>query len=353
MTANHKKKSSGKKKGHKSPRAAVIISACAAGLLIIGIALWAAFLSGKAPSSAEIKIPAGATHEMLRDSIAGHLGKSYADKVTRLMKMRGTDLGTRHGAYLIEAGMSPLDAMRRLTGGPQNPLTITINGFRMLPVLEQKVAARFDFSPEALDAVLADEETMRKFNLKPESAMAIFLNDSYDFYWCASPRDVVEKIGAHYNEVWTPQRKAKAKALGVEPADIMIVASIVDEETNALEEKGTIGRLYLNRLHKGMRLEADPTVRYAGGDFTVKRVRNPKSIESPYNTYLHAGLPPGPIRTTSVETIDAILDSTPHDYLFMCAKEDFSGRHNFATTYAEHQVNARRWKRELDRRGIY
>lgn len=102
-----------------------------------------------------------------------------------------------------------------------------------------------------------------------------------------------------------------------------------------------------------MRLEADPTVRFAGGDFTVKRVRNPKSVDSPYNTYIHAGLPPGPIRTTSVETVDAVLDSQPHDYIFMCAKEDFSGRHNFAVTYAEHQANARRYKRELDRRGIY
>ncbi|MDE6342297.1 MAG: endolytic transglycosylase MltG [Muribaculaceae bacterium] len=352
MTSN-RKKSSGRKKSRKSPRTAVIIAACAGGLLIIALALWMALLSGKAPSSAEIKIPACATHDMLRDSIARYLGKGYADKVTRLVKMRGTDLSARHGAYLIEAGMSPIDAMRRLTGGPQNPLTITINGFRMLPVLEQKVAARFDFPPESLDSVLADEELMRRFNLTPERALALFLNDSYDFYWSASPREVVEKIGAHYNEIWTPQRKAKAKALGVEPSDIMIVASIVDEETNALEEKGTVGRLYLNRLHKGMRLEADPTVRYAGGDFTVKRVRNPRDIQSPYNTYIHAGLPPGPIRTTSVETIDAILDSTPHDYIFMCAKEDFSGRHNFASTYAEHQVNARRYKRELDRRGIY
>lgn len=350
MTTNKRRR---KKKGRMKPGPAVYVSVAACALVIICLALWLVLLSGKAPSSAEIKIPSGATHEMLHDSIARYLGKGYADKVTRLVKMRGTDLGSRHGAYLVEAGMSPLDAMRRLTGGPQNPLTITINGFRMLPVLEQKVAARFDFSPEALDSVLTDEETMMRFNLKPQSAMAVFLNDSYDFYWSASPREVVEKIGAHYNDIWTPQRKAKAKALGVEPADIMIIASIVDEETNALSEKGTVGRLYINRLHKGMRLEADPTVRYAGGDFTVKRVRNPRDIDSPYNTYIHAGLPPGPIRTTSVETIDAILDSAPHDYLFMCAKEDFSGKHNFASTYQEHLVNARRYKRELDRRGIY
>lgn len=315
--------------------------------------IYGLLLSGQAPSSAIVRIPAAASNEQLQDSIAKYLGDSYAKKVTRLVSIRGTNLNSRHGAYLIEAGMSPISAMRRITSGPQEPLTITINGFRLLPVLEEKVAARFDFSQDALANVLTDSSILEQYGLTPEQALALFINDSYDFFWSVSPEDVVRKIGAHYLEVWTPERRAKAAALGLSPTDVMIVASIVDEETNAKEEKGTVGRLYINRLKKGMRLEADPTVRFAGGDFTVKRVRNPKSIDSPYNTYLHAGLPPGPIRTTSVETIDAILDSQPHDYIFMCAKEDFSGRHNFAVTYAEHQANARRYKRELDRRGIY
>ncbi|MDE6649221.1 MAG: endolytic transglycosylase MltG [Muribaculaceae bacterium] len=323
------------------------------GLFVIAlVGIYLMLLSGQAPSGAVIKIPSAATSEQLHDSISKYLGESYAKKVSRLVALRGTDLNSRHGAYLIEAGMSPLDAMRRLTGGPQEPLTITINGFRLLPVLEEKVAARFDFSQDDLAGVLADSTVVKPYGLTPEQALALFFNDSYDFYWSASPEDVIEKIGSHYLDVWTPERKAKAEALGLTPAEVMIVASIVDEETNAKEEKGTIGRLYINRLKKGMRLEADPTVRFAGGDFTIKRVRNPKSVESPYNTYIHAGLPPGPIRTTSVETIDAILDSQPHDFIFMCAKEDFSGRHNFAVTYAEHQANARRYKRELDRRGI-
>ena len=334
----------------KKKVAAIVVVVCFA---VAGLAVWLMLFAGKAPSSAIVRIPSEASKEQLRDSISKYLGEPYAKKVSRLVGLRGTDLRSRHGAYLIEAGMSPLDAARRLTSGPQEPLTITINGFRLLPVLEEKVAARFDFTQDSIASVLADAGTLKEYGLTPEQALSLFINDSYQFFWNASPAEVVKKVGAHYDEVWTSERKAKAKALGLSPADVMTLASIVDEESSKLDEKGAIGRLYINRLQRGMKLQADPTVRYAGGDFSVKRIKNPNSVESSYNTYIHMGLPPGPIRTTSVETIDAILDSKPHDYIYMCAKEDFSGYHNFASTYAEHQANARRYKRELDRRGIY
>ena len=355
MTDNRKKNirkpaADKEKKTRKRRIAAIAVALC---FVAAGIAVWLTLFAGMAPSSAIVRVPSDGSKEQLRDSVAKYLGEPYAKKVSRLVGLRGTDLRSRHGAYLIEAGMSPLDAARRLTSGPQEPLTITINGFRLLPVLEEKVAARFDFTPDSIAAVLADAGTLKDYGLTPEQAMSLFINDSYQFFWNASPAEVVKKVGAHYLDVWTPERKAKAEALGLTPADVMTLASIVDEESSKTDEKGAIGRLYINRLQRGMKLQADPTVRYAGGDFTIKRVKNPNSIESPYNTYIHAGLPPGPIRTTSVATIDAILDSKPHDFIYMCAKEDFSGYHNFAATYAEHQANARRYKRELDRRGIY
>lgn len=325
-------------------------------LLLIAtcFATYFALFSGSASTKAIIRIPSGASQLNVRDSLAHYLGDGYADKVMRLADLRGVDLSSRHGAYLIETGESPLAAMRRLTGGAQHPLTITINGFRLLSVLEEKVSNRFDFSASEFAGILADEKILEPYGLTPDQALALFINDSYEFYWSATPTDVVKKIGAHYLDVWNQKRRDKAEALGISPADVMIIASIVDEETNAVEEKGIIGRLYINRLRIGMPLQACPTVKYAVGDFSMKRITNKAmEIDSPYNTYKRNGLPPGPIRTVSVETIDAILDSTPNDYLYMCAKEDFSGRHNFATNYNEHQSNARRYQRELNRRGIY
>lgn len=348
----HNKPRTSKGKSPHTKRLAIVISIVAV-VAAATFAMMYFLLSGISPSSAVVRIPANASNAQLRDSISKYLGDGYAKKVARLVGLRGTDLNQRHGAYLIEAGMSPFTAMRRLTSGPQQPLTITINGFRLLPVLEEKVASRFDFTQDSLASALSDPTLLREYGLTPDQSLALFINDSYEFYWDASPVDVVKKIGAHYNDTWTPERKAKAEAIGLTPADVMILASIVDEESNKLDEKGTIGRLYINRLKRGMKLEADPTVRYAGGDFSIKRIVKPREVPGAYNTYLHLGLPPGPIRTTSVETIDAILDSRPHDYIFMCAKEDFSGYHNFASTYSEHQANARRYKRELDRRGIY
>lgn len=347
---NRVRKNSGKKKNRKN-----IITAVAIGVMaVVALFVWIFMFSGKTPSSALIKIPSNATPALLQDSIAKYLGDSYASKVTRLVRLRGTDLALRHGAYLVEAGWSPLDAMRRLTGGPQYPLTVTINGFRQRQVLEDKIAAKFDFTPDSLASVMADAVLLEKYGLNPQQSMSLFLNDSYDFFWSVSPDQIIAKVGSHYLDVWNKSRRDKAAALGLTPAEVMTLASIVDEETNAKEEKGIIGRLYVNRLKIGMPLQADPTVRFACGDFSVKRITlKMTKTDHPYNTYKYKGLPPGPIRTTSVETIDAILDSQPNDYIYMCAKEDFSGRHNFAKTYAEHEANARRYKRELDRRGIF
>ncbi|MDE6007603.1 MAG: endolytic transglycosylase MltG, partial [Muribaculaceae bacterium] len=212
---------------------------------------------------------------------------------------------------------------------------------------------RLDFSAEEFMETVADESLMEEYGLDPEQALSLFIDDSYQVYWSGTPRDLIKKVGAHYKEVWNEERRKKAEDLGLTPADVMTICSIVDEETNKIDEKGTVGRLYINRLQSGMKLQADPTVRYAVGDFTIKRVTGTHlKTESPFNTYLHAGVPPGPIRTTSVATIDAVLNSEPHDYIYMCAKEDFSGYHNFAATYSEHLDNARRYQKALDELGI-
>ena len=194
---------------------------------------------------------------------------------------------------------------------------------------------------------------LSNYDLTPENSLALFLDDTYEVYWSTSAKSVLDKIGENYLRFWTQERRQKASALGRTPAEMSILASITDEESNAAEEKGTIGRLYNNRLQKGMRLQSDPTVRFAVNDFTIRRVKGEHlKINSPYNTYKISGLPPGPIRTTGAKTIDLILNSEPNDYIYMCAKEDFSGRHNFAKDYAEHSANAMRYRKALDARGI-
>lgn len=321
-------------------------------IIIIMVSIYPAIMTG-APRTAYIRIPAGATEKNVADSLEKYFGHDFASTTMKLIGLRHTDFTKRHGAYEITEGSNPLSAMRKLTSGAQTPIRITVNGFRSLDLLTSRISAKMDFTADSLRAVVSDPDVLRDYGLTPENALALFADDSYDFFWNASPEKVVRKIGDNYLKIWNAERTRKAALLGLTPAQVTTLASIVDEETNNAAEKGTVGRLYINRLNKGMRLQADPTVRFAVGDFTIRRVTGKYlGVESPYNTYRHAGLPPGPIRTTSAATIDAILDSKPNDYIYMCAKEDFSGSHNFSVTFEEHQRNAARYQSALDRRGI-
>lgn len=330
----------------------VVVFLCVA-LLVALVLFCLPLLIKKAAHDALIKIPRGASREMVSDSIAKYLDDDYAASVMRVAKLRGSDYGERHGAYLISEGMSPLQAEHRLSHGAQHPITVTVNNSKTLDKLAARVAAKLDFTPEEFKKAITDPKLLSQFNLTSDQAIALFLEDSYDVYWSASPQSVIDKVSDHYASVWNEERLKKAEALGLTPAEIMTVCSIVDEETNKLAEKGDIGRLYINRVKQGMKLQADPTVKFAVGDFSIRRILSGHlKTDSPYNTYRNKGLPPGPIRTTSVATIDAVLNSQQHDYLYMCAKEDFSGYHNFAATYKEHTANARKYQQALNRRGI-
>lgn len=300
-----------------------------------------------------IKIPTGATEQTVSDTLSRYYGKSFAKNVIRLTRLQGTDWTKRHGAYTIERGTNALGTARRLARGAQTPVRITVNGFRNLDLLIDRISSKLDFPADSLRKALVDPSTLAPYGLTPPQALALFVDNTYEVYWTNTPREVIDKIGKNYLSLWNDARRGKARLLGLNPAQVMTICSIVDEETNKIEEKGTVGRLYVNRLQKGMKLQADPTVRFAIGDFTIRRVRNEHlHFDSPYNTYLHAGLPPGPIRTTGQETIDALLDSTPNNYLYMCAKDDFSGFHSFADTFSEHSRNALRYRKALDKRGI-
>ena len=324
-------------------------------LLLGGIILLYIFLptvANKSQNQAIIKIPAHATKEMVRDSLAKYLGDKYADNVLTMSKLRRSAIN-RHGAFKIDSGMTPYKAERRLAIGKQEPVKIIVNNARGVDIISDRISSRLDFTSDSLQNHLKDSTYLAQYGLKPQQALALFIDDTYEVFWNASPKGITDKLGDHFKKVWNETRMSKAKALGLTPAEVIIVASIVDEETNKAAERPVVARLYLNRLQKGMKLQADPTVKFALGDFSLRRIRNEHlEVESPYNTYKVFGLPPGPIRTVTVKDIDAVLDAPSHEYLYMCAKEDFSGYHNFATDYSTHLQNARRYQKALNQRNI-
>lgn len=338
----------------KAPGRMLYILLGLAVLIAVCLAFLFPFVTTAANETRLIKIPRNGTETDVRDSLQKYFGNDFASKVMTVCKLRNPQFEKRYGAYEIEAGSNPISVARKLTGGAQSPVRITINGFRNLDLLIDRISNKLDFSADSLRLLLSKPETLSPYGLTPQQALSLFVDDSYDFYWTSSPKEVVDKIGANYLKIWNKQRTQKADSLSLTPAMVMTIASIVDEETNYAPEKGTIGRLYINRLTKGMKLQSDPTVRFAVGDFSIKRVTGKHlKIDSPYNTYMYKGLPPGPIRTTSKATIDSILNAPANSWLYMCAKEDFSGIHNFSSDYSQHLINAQKYQEELDRRGIH
>lgn len=232
---------------------------------------------------------------------------------------------------------------RRLNQGRQTPVRVTFNNVRTFRDLAARIAAHMDFSAD--DFTAAAHKAAEADSISFHQLEAELLPDTYETYWTASPAELIAKIRANYRRFWTPQRLSKARSLGLTPLQAATLASIVEEESNRTDEHATIARLYLNRLHKGMKLQADPTVRFANGDFTIRRVtRHMLSIPSPYNTYVVPGLPPGVIRLPEPRTIDLVLNAPPHPYIYMCARPDGSGYHDFTDSYSTHLKNGARYR---------
>lgn len=342
-----------KSRSRKKPKILLYTLIATAIILIAGTISVAPFVFSRNSKTVTIRIPENATPEEVKDTLYKYLDHTFADRVLFMANAHAHDFYNRHGAYEIPKGMSPFRAMRRLTRGAQTPVRITVNHFRDLETLAEGISCKTDFTAEDFMKAATDSATLASYGLTPSQALALFLEDTYEIYWSWTPQQVVKKFGDNYKTMWTGINKDKANVLFMKPSDIMIIASITDEETNKNREKGRIGQLYINRLRRGMKLQADPTVRYAVGNFSIQRVTKDHLLtESPYNTYRVEGLPPGPIRTTSKRTVEAILNHPHTTDIFMCAREDFSGYHNFSSDYAEHMQNALRYQKALDERGI-
>lgn len=257
------------------------------------------------------------------------------------------------GKYRFIPGMSNYRMIRKLRSGDQEVIKIVVNNLRTNKQIAEHLAEKIDATPQQFTTLFNDNEYLEKFGVDSNNIQCITMPYTYEVYWNTSADEVIKKMVKAYRRFWTNERKQKAAGLGLSQTEVITVASIVEEETNQNDEKGNIASVYLNRIKKGMKLQADPTARFGYGDFSIHRVLN-KHIRhnSPWNTYRVEGLPPGPICTPQPNTIDAVLNAPETDYIFFCAKEDFSGYHNFAATGEEHEQNARKFRQAMNQRGI-
>jgi UPF0755 protein len=215
------------------------------------------------------------------------------------------------------------------------------------------VSDQIEADSAALLSLMSDRDFLDRFGMTPQTATAMFLPNTYEFWWDTSPEEFVRRMHREYERFWTDKRKETAEEMGMTPVEATTLASIVDEETIHDDEMPEIAGVYINRLERGMRLQADPTIKFAIDDFTIKRVlKKHLETESPYNTYKNAGLPPGPISIPSIAAIESVLNHSHHNYLYFVAKPDFSGYHNFSRSHRQHINNARKYQRALNRNNI-
>ncbi len=285
----------------------------------------------------------------LRDS-AGCL---HIGSFRRLGGLLGYPAAMRTGRYAVRPGMSNLALLNDLRRGHQVATRVTFNNIRFKEDLAGRISDQLMFGKEDLLRLLNDPAYCDSLGFTPETVDLLFIPNTYEVYWNISADRFIRRMKREYDAFWTPERLGKAKEIGLTPVEVAILASIVEEETAVPDEYPIVAGLYINRLRAGIPLQADPTVKFAVGDFALRRILlEHLEVDSPYNTYKHTGLPPGPLRIPTIKGLDGVLYHTRHHYLYMCAKEDFSGRHNFAITLAEHNRNANRYRAELNRRRI-
>jgi UPF0755 protein len=257
------------------------------------------------------------------------------------------------GKYGISPTTTCLGAVRMFRNGQQVPVKITFNNIRLKKDFAERVGEQLMFGRENLLQALNNPLVCQSFGFDTTTIVSMFIPNTYEMYWTLSTDNFLQRMKKEYDKFWTSQRLEKAKTLSLSPAEVSVLASIVEEETANQSEYPIVAGLYINRLRKGMLLQADPTVKFAVGDVTLRRILFAHlEVDSPYNTYKHQGLPPGPIRLPSIAGIDAVLNCAQHNYLYMVAKEDFSGKHNFASNLSEHNRNARKYQEALNRNNI-
>lgn len=340
------------KKGAFIGVAAVIITIIAIVCVVVAVPAYKYRFSEAVTKEGNLKIYPGTTLEQVAEQLQAEGYIKSAAKMIQFARSHERD-SLQTGNYQLDKGSSYRSLLNKLSSGRQLPIRLTFNNFRTVERLIGAVARKTLADSASMMAVMTNDSLMRSKGFTHQTLISMFIPNTYEVYWTITPEQFFNKMYSEYDEFWNKNRRALASELGFTPAQIATIASIVDAETNKEAEMSNVAGVYINRISRRMPLQADPTVKFALQDFGLKRILNKHlEVDSPYNTYKNQGLPPGPICMPSIAAVDATLHYAGHNYLYFCAKADFSGYHTFATNLSQHNRNAKAYQAELNKRKI-
>ena len=318
--------------------------------LIAGYFIWEVFITKiRVPEKKYLLISTGSDYEAVKKQLTDQQIIKPGFIFNQLARRLDYPNHIKPGRYLVKDGTSMWTLLRTLKAGQQTAVRLVINKIRTKEDLASKIGQQFEADSVEAIRFLLSNDSLKPYGLDTNTVMTAIIPNSYLFWWNGSFKRIFDRLKSQHDLFWEGSRTAKAQKLGLSSAEVYTIASIVEEETNKAEDKGKIASVYLNRIKKGMKLEADPTVKYAMRNFGLKRILyGHLNYPSPYNTYYRSGIPPGPICTASISSIDAVLDAPETDYLFFVAKPDFNGYSNFASNYADHLRYAKAYQLALD-----
>ncbi|MCX6306445.1 MAG: endolytic transglycosylase MltG [Bacteroidetes bacterium] len=346
----------------RNPRPGVTkayVAAIAAALLAGSVLLWyyvritKPVIDLKEKKSCYFYIHTGSGFTAVKDSLVKRGYLTDAEAFEWLARRKHYEQHVKPGRYRLVNGMHNNALVNLLRSGKQEPVRIVIQNVRTREELAGKIGNHLEVDSARLSKLFNDRAYLAQFGVSPPTLLVLFIPDTYEFFWNTSGAQLFSRIFREYNQFWTPGRRHRADSLHLSLQEVVTLASIVEKESNKKDEKPAIAGVYLNRLKRQMPLQADPTVIFAWNDYRIRRVLKVHTqIQSPYNTYVHAGLPPGPICLPSTVSVDAVLDAANHNYIYFCAREDLSGYHNFAADLDAHNRNARKYQQALNKMNI-
>ncbi len=299
-------------------------------------------------------IPENADYKQVSDSLVANNVLIDLKAFKWVAKKKNYPMAVKMGRYFFQKGMNSNQIVNMLRSGVQEPVDVTFNNVHFKEELAGKVSKYIQADSLSILNLFYDENKIKEYGFTPETFRAMFIPNTYEFYWTTTADEFAARMKMEYDRFWNDERRAKAAEINLTPVEATTLASIVQSETAKKEELPIIAGLYINRLRRGQLLQADPTVKYAVGDFSLRRIlRSHLEIESPYNTYKYVGLPPGPINFPETASIDAVLNYDKNNYIYMCAKPDLAGYHNFAATLSQHNRNAEAYRKALNEKRIY